>query len=994
PWELEDDATGAGSVAPGKQTLTARLPPKIGGLVDPTAAAAPGLGPIEGTGAKPAPPSDDAFAVHLETAKAKGSEPTDAKASEEAKDAETPAADAAAEAAAQAAALRQLLRADGRFLATYVDALDVTAELKIAPAAAALALSRFELWSELGKLSELVAEVRKHGVKGVAATLLQTDNAWEYLVAVLDKPARVRLYDCLADGNVDARNAGRFTEDIVEFWSVQMREDANVVKAAYRALADDDSGPAKLAVQRARIISTLAEYRVLDERYRMKGTLLTRFLQKIDVVVTLPGGLFGIGEEQTRMLDDIKRRMGPSLPAYMAQLDASNLVVAKQDAPELVTLGGSIAQDVQDAVLQFEAVADVVDFLLTAGKETAQDCLRWLARTVSKRHLLLDFIAEQFREEKLRALCAFGLSLLSGETIVEILQKIDFERLGEFYLALVTCTASVMFLPQLFAAYWLLPDKTRDKVFSALGRTAFEPLIREAKEYVVPILQNLIDRHLPVGVGIYSERGLTASVSYAVAGGDSSFSFTRTGPKTLRYDERFTLRGGAEYSRGAGMTEGKKNNGEQQKFWGHEAALTLGGKMEFTSQNQYEFPFLDDDAFVGLLCAFIDIEAAVSAGALVFEELDQIDPFPYLKKSKLEPKLLGEAQGVAQSGMREGKGGPELKDTWKGGEKPSEMGSSVGGPFGAQASARIGALLEVGGALEIERKEDQAGKSVHAVSVEVGLKGALSASANIPGLAALAATVPQADAGVAVKATWTIAGLVQEAPEQIGGVKLSLVGTTGDMDTQQGSASETEVELSADIDFDRAEDFIRGLGKATFKRRIGIASVLGRKCLAAINNQKNLSAQLKKEYEHVGIKLRGSIDLEFSLDTDAVREIAGIFLDLLRAAGGGTLDDLRDAAMTFLTSGRLPAKVEAAATRIGAILEAGLDDVKYHLSAGVAGAAGDVVGGVGGHAYAGAGLILQGKVADKLDALGADQLLDVVRGKLEDLGDMELDWTP
>src|SRR5690606_32885180 len=72
PWEIEDDEVERGGVAPGKQTLTARLPPRIGGPLDPTAAAAPGLGAIEGTGAKPAPPSDDAFAVHLEAAKDKG----------------------------------------------------------------------------------------------------------------------------------------------------------------------------------------------------------------------------------------------------------------------------------------------------------------------------------------------------------------------------------------------------------------------------------------------------------------------------------------------------------------------------------------------------------------------------------------------------------------------------------------------------------------------------------------------------------------------------------------------------------------------------------------------------------------------------------------------------------------------------------------------------------------------------------------------------------
>ncbi len=992
PWELDDDQVGPSGVAPGKQTLTARLPPRIGGAADPVAAAAPGLLPIAGTGAKTAPPSDDAFAVHLEAAKAKptGTPAATPKGAEPANDGEDGAKDPAADAAAQAAALRQLLRADARFVATYVDALDVNAELKIDGTAATLALARFELWSELGKLAELVAEVRKHRVQGIVATLLEADNAWEYLVAVLDKPSRRRLYDVLADGNADARNAGRFTEDVVEFWDTQMRQDAGVVKAAYRTLADDDSGAGAIAAQRTRIIATLLEYQTLDARYGMKGTLLTRFLQKLDVVVTLPGGLFGLGEQQTRMLDDIKRRMGPSLPAYVAVLAASNMVLVQGDAPELVTLGGSIAQDVQEAVLELEVVGDVVDFLLNASKETAQECLRWLARTPSKLPLLLDFIALHF--VKMTSLCAYGLSLLTAETIVEILQKIDVERLGRFYLALVTCTASVLFLPQLFAAYWLLPEKTRDKVFSTLGRTAFKPLIDEAKAFVVPILQDLIDRHLPVGTGVYFERGLSISVAYAVAGAESSFSIFRSAPGTLRYDERFLMRGGVEMSRGMGKTEGKKaDNGEKQRFWAHEVAATASAQMQFMSQNRYEFPFLDDDAFVGLLAAFVDIEAAVSAGALVFDELDQIDPFPYLVSSKLEPKLTGEGQAVASTGMRKGKGGADGVHEWGGGQKPEEMGSSVG-MFGGQASARIGRLLEVGGALELQRSATSTPeRSVHQVSVQVGAKHAVSASSSVPGLGALLAAIPKADAGLAVKATWTIAGLAQEAPVQVGEMKLSLVGSTGDIEGPAGG-SETEVELPDGLDLDSAERFIAGLGGATFKRKIGIASDLGRKAFAAIDNQKNLTSQLKAEYEHVGLKLRGAIDVEVTLEADAVREIAGLFLELLRAASSTSFADLRAAVMTFLTTGDLPDTVERAGTRVATLLAAGLGDVRYRVDVGLAGAAGHVVGGVGGHGFAGTGLILEGSVTEQLEALDAQQLLDVVRGKLADLGEMELPW--
>jgi hypothetical protein len=216
------------------------------------------------------------------------------------------------------------------------------------------------------------------------------------------------------------------------------------------------------------------------------------------------------------------------------------------------------------------------------------------------------------------------------------------------------------------------------------------------------------------------------------------------------------------------------------------------------------------------------------------------------------------------------------------------------------------------------------------------------------------------------------------------------VGTTGDMDSG-GSASETEVELPDGVDLDSADAFIAKLGGATFKRKIGIASGLGRKMLSTIDNQQNLSAQLKAEYEHVGIKLKGSIELEVELEAEATREIARIILELFRSASEVSFDDVRDAVMTFLTTGRLPGSIETSTARIGELLEAGLADVTYRIDAGLAGSAGHVVGGVGGHGYAGAGLIFEGKVTDALDALGSGELLAAVRGTIADAGDTTLD---
>lgn len=81
-----------------------------------------------------------------------------------------------------------------------------------------------------------------------------------------------------------------------------------------------------------------------------------------------------------------------------------------------------------------------------------------------------------------------------------------------------------------------------------------------------------------------------------------------------------------------------------------------------------------------------------------------------------------------------------------------------------------------------------------------------------------------------------------------------------------------------------------------------------------------------------------------------------------------------------------------AGTRVATLLAAGLGDVRYRVDVGLAGAAGHVVGGVGGHRFAGTGLILEGRVTEQLEHLDAPKLLVVVRGKVADLGEMELPW--
>lgn len=869
-----------------------------------------------------------------------------------------------------AEAYAALLVADACFVRGYLDELKPDETLKIDGDAASVILSRFTAWKNLNLLPEFVAEVRKQRSSGWLAALLGTRTAWTYLVAVLRPSDRVRLYDLLADGNIDARNTGRFTEELFEFWDVQMQQDANQLRAAYYRLykASEDDKPVTMVHAQIAILTILTEYRELDQRYRMKGTLLSRFLLQVDDVVT-------IGDEQHRMLDHIANLMGDNVTRYQQLLRASNLELAGTPIEDTNTLGGAV---IEELVAALATVDDVVAFLASQSDELKKQCVQFLANSASKLPLLIDFIAEEF--ERFGEICALGLSYLSARNIVKILQQIDVGRIWDFYKALVTLAASAMFMPQLVAAYFLLPEKTRDQLFSAIGRTAFRPLIREARELVVPIIRELVERHLPVGQGCYFERGLTASVGVAQAGGDSSFWVIRTAGDRLEYNERFSVRGGVDVGKGMGRTEGKKAGEGSQLFWGHEIAASASAMMELTTQNQYEFPIFSDDAFVGLLAAFVDIEAAVSVGGVLFEELQQIDPLPYLKKSKIEPKLTGEANAEASTGLRKGKGGEDATHEWKPGEKPEEMGSGIGAMFGAQAGAAIQQLVELGAALEIEKDGNR-----HEVSLQLATRQVGGLRIDLPGIGLLAGALPPAavDTGTAIKLSCWIEGLVEKDPRMAGPWKLKLVGTTGEMDTYEGSASETEVVLATGGALDSIESFISSLGEATFKRRIGIASGIGAKMLATVDHQKGFTSKLKADYQDAGVKLKGSIDLAFELDAADTQRVAHILLDVIRhmASVDDPLPELKAAAYTFVTSGALPGFIDDAASEIGGILRASFTAASYHVEVGGAVALGERLGAdrsVGGHAYAGSGWIFHDDITDEVKALDPAEMLDIV----------------
>jgi hypothetical protein len=874
------------------------------------------------------------------------------------------------EAVDPAEAYATLMVADATFIRGYLDGLKPDEEtLKIDAGAAGVILSKFTIWKNLNLLREFVAEVRKQRISSWLAVLLGTRTAWTYLVAVLRPSDRIRLYDMLADGNIDARNTGRFTEELFEFWDVQMQQDGNRLRAGYYRMrkASEEDEPVPLIQAQVTILSILTEYHELDQRYRMKGTLLSRFLLQIGDVVTVSG-------DQHRMLDHIANLMGDNVDRYQALIQASNLKLAGTPIEDTNTLGGAV---IEELVTALATVEDVVALLVSQSDELKKECIRFLANSASKLPLLIDFIAEEF--ERFGALCALGLSYLSAKNIVKILQQIDVGRIWDFYKALVTLAATAMFMPQLVAAYFLLPEKTRDQLFGAIGRTAFRPLIREARELVVPIIRELVERHLPVGQGCYFERGLTASVGVAQAGGDSSFWVIRTAGDKLEYNERFSVRGGVDVGKGKGRTEGKKAGEGSQLFWGHELAANASAMMELTTQNKYEFPIFSDDAFVGLLAAFVDIEAAVALGGVLFEELEQIDPLPYLEKSKIEPKLTGEVNADASTGLRKGKGGEDGPHDWKPGEKKEEMGSAVGGMFGAQAGVAIQALLEVGAALEVEKDGNQ-----HEVSLELGAKYAGGLRINLPGIGLLANALPPAvDAGTAIKVSCVIEGMAEKDPRMVGSWKLKLVGTTGEMDTYQGSASETEVVLATGGALDSVESFIASLGEATFKRRIGVASGIGNKMLATLDHQKGFTSKLKANYQEAGIKLKGSIDLVFELKAADTQRVAHILLDAIRhmASVDDPLPKLKDAAYAFVTSGALPDFIDDAASEIGRILRKGFEEASYHIEVGGTVAIGEKVGkdgSVGGHGYAGSGWIFHDDMTEEVKALDPAEMLDIV----------------
>lgn len=294
-----------------------------------------------------------------------------------------PAAEAAP--AVEASALATDLDAIARRLADRGDAS--------APALDRVAIERvlatFDRWDARNLLHELVAALRAAPVTGPPPTGAPR-SVWTRLVARLPAGDRIRLYDLLADGNVDARRADRFTEDLIEFWDVHMAEHARAFEHAYDALAADTSDGDRARRAADALLAELDRYDALDRRYGMGGTLLSKFLLKVDRVVTVAAG--GVaGARQVRRLDDIPRHLEP-IPRrrYLRLLEASTLELVR--APPVAAARAPV--ELAAIVEAFGTVADVVAYLERVGDAPADDVIRCLARSPSKRPLLVGLVTD------------------------------------------------------------------------------------------------------------------------------------------------------------------------------------------------------------------------------------------------------------------------------------------------------------------------------------------------------------------------------------------------------------------------------------------------------------------------------------------------------------------------------------------------------------------------------------------------------------------------
>lgn len=260
-------------------------------------------------------------------------------------------------------------------------------------------LTAFAWWSAHNLVHDLVAALRAAPVAGPPPAR-PPRTAWTRLVAWLPAGDRVRLYDLLADDNVDARRADRFTEDLIEFWDVHMEDHARAFERACEALAADTSDDDRARRAADALLAALDRYDALDRRYRMEGTLLSKFLLKVDRVVTVDAG-GAAGARQVRRLDDIPRHLEP-IPRrrYLRLLEASTLELVR--APPVAAARAPV--ELAAIVEAFGTVADVVAYLERAEDAPADDVIRCLARSPSKRPLLLGLVTHHAATHP--ALCA------------------------------------------------------------------------------------------------------------------------------------------------------------------------------------------------------------------------------------------------------------------------------------------------------------------------------------------------------------------------------------------------------------------------------------------------------------------------------------------------------------------------------------------------------------------------------------------------------------
>jgi hypothetical protein len=603
-------------------------------------------------------------------------------------------------------------------------------------------------------------------------------------------------------------------------------------------------------------------------------------------------------------------------------------------------------------------VQDILSVLARVSKSIAEKVLNAIAAIDIEK--IVNFILSV----PSHAFAAFCFLLLNAQQMATVMFQISISAVSAIIKKIVEAGR---FVAAIIRAILMGTVEFMKSLLIHLGKGIVRILITQYKLFL-QVVKKVIDFIWPVGYGINLEGGIGATFGIPVHVGLDYVSYIQHKSTDVMYFFRQGIvKGGLDTGVGAGafIGSGKKKGGSggqggQEWGIGAEAGANLEAGLQMKVIQEFDFPIYEDIAFISFMLAATGSDMAGISG-LATKIVDRVpgvnlDPMRYNTKTKMEFGVYGGASAEAQAGLR--LGGTDSQGNANSGNNNSSWQSNDRGntnqrvdapwysPMNLLNKLNVGANaainLSAGIGMELRQSdytEDQDGNR-EPQKAEIDLFGEGSIAANIN--AAIPVPLPLnglgVDSTVGLKATWAFE---KNGPGQFDFSKkykgAAPYFETGDMDTFNGNASETElISEGSPLDFDA---FIAGITALKHKQRIGLASTFGRKFMGSSRRQGAVKSLLGKDYKHTGANFAGFLTYGFEISKANLQAIMRTLFEFYNThMSDGNWQNMLIDFIRFFKTGQIPDYMVSLIADIVAKIR--VTELKVRLQAGIGIAAG------------------------------------------------------